>query len=137
MLQNKFLTFYFELKLQVREWKPFPWLRYAGYLRVVARSWFQPLLWERIRASSQPWGRWREAHDLVNERAPSGLCMCPFYCGQVIDRCSCSGSSCLIPFMTSLWLVCGKERILDNLPVKRSGLESKICIWKYFTSENH
>jgi len=38
---------------------------------------------------------------------PSVLCRCPFYCGQVIDRCACSGSSCLNPFydmfMTHLW----------------------------------
>jgi len=44
---------------------------------------------------------------LVNEREPSGLCMCPFYCGQVMDRYACSGSSCLNPlydmFMTHLW----------------------------------
>jgi len=44
---------------------------------------------------------------LANERAPSDLCMCPFYCGQVMDRCACSGSSCLNPFydmfMTHLW----------------------------------
>jgi len=44
---------------------------------------------------------------LVNERAPSGLCMCPFYCGQVTDRCACSGSSSLNPFydmfMSHLW----------------------------------
>jgi len=32
------------------------------------------------RDSSQRWGRWREAHDPLNERAPSGLCMCPLYC---------------------------------------------------------
>jgi len=52
-------------------------------------------------------GRWREAHDLVNERAPSGLCMCPFYCGQVMDRCACLGSSgsnfFYDMFMTHLW----------------------------------
>jgi len=44
---------------------------------------------------------------LANERAPSDLCMCPFYCGQVMDRCACTGSSCLNPFydmfMTHLW----------------------------------
>jgi len=52
-------------------------------------------LLRRVRDSSQPWSRWREAHDLVNERALSGLCMWPFYCGQAMDRCACSGSSCL------------------------------------------
>jgi len=35
---------------------------------------------------------------LVNERAPSGLYMCPFYCGQVMDGCACSGRSGLNPF---------------------------------------
>jgi len=33
----------------------------------------------RVRASRQPRGRWCEAYDLVNECAPSGLYMCPFY----------------------------------------------------------
>jgi len=61
----------------------------------------------RVKASSQPWDRWREDHDLVNERAPSGLCMCSFYCGQVMGRSACSGNSFLNPFydmfMTHLW----------------------------------
>jgi len=52
----------------------------------------------RIRTSSQPCGRWCEAHDLVNGRAPSDLCMCPFHSGQVMDRCACSGSFCLNHF---------------------------------------
>jgi len=110
MLQSKLLTFYFELNWQVRRGKIFPWLRYVGYLRVVARSWFQPLLWERIELAVS-----REVVvvrpmilpisvclqtcpcvpfiALFNKRAPSGLCMYPFYCGQVMDRCACSGSS--------------------------------------------
>jgi len=75
---------------------------------------------------------------LVNERAPSGLCMCPFYCSQVIDRCAYSGSSCLSPFYDMFWTICGKERILDNLPVKRSGAETKMYlkmfhIWESLT----
>jgi len=64
----------------------------------------------RIRASSQPWGRRREAHVLVIERAPLGLCMYPFYCDQVMDRCAWCAYSCssgLNPFydmfMTHLW----------------------------------
>jgi len=76
----------------------------------------------RIRASSQPCGRWCEAHDLVN------LCMCSFYSGQVMDGCACSGSSCLNPFydifITRLW----KEEILDNLPVKGSGAKKNVCL---------
>jgi len=59
------------------------------------------------------------------------LGMYPFYWGQVMDRCACSGSSSWIPFMTCLWPICGKERILDNLPVKRSGADTKMCVWKY------
>jgi len=65
---------------------------------------------------------------LVNERAPSCLCMCPFYCGQVMDRCVCSSCSCLNTFydmiMTHLW----KRENLDNLPVKRSDAETKMCV---------
>jgi len=90
----------------------------------------------RTGAGSQPCGRWREAHDLVDGRALSDLCMCPFYSGQVIDRWACSGSSCLNPFrdmfMTRLW----KGEIIENLPVKRSGAK-KMSVSKYSTSENH
>jgi len=75
----------------------------TSYCAVVIST---PIL-ERIRARSQPCGRWREANDLVNGRAPSDLCMCPFYSGQVMDRFACSGSPCLSPFcdmfMTRLW----------------------------------
>jgi len=79
----------------------------------------------RIRAS-QLCGRWSEAHDLVDGRAPSDLCMCPLYSVEVIDRCACSGSSCLNSFydmlMTRLW----KGEILENLPVKRSGAKKRL-----------
>jgi len=86
MLQNKLLTIYFELKLQVPKMEN------------------------------------------ISLREPSDLCMCPFYSGQVIDRCACSGSSCLNAFcdmfMTRLW----KGEILDNLPVKRSGANKNVCL---------
>jgi len=39
--------------------------------------------------------------------------------------------------MTCLRPNCGKERILDNLPVKHSEAETKLCARKYSTSENH
>jgi len=114
MLQNKLQTLYFEPKLN------YTWLRCVGYLRVVARSWFQPLLWDVLGLAVS-----REAYDLVNEHAPSGLCMWPFYCGQVMDRCAYSGSSCLNTFKTCLWPICGKKKILDNLPAKRCGQKQK------------
>jgi len=95
------------------------------------RGKFQPL-WERIRAGSQPCDRWCEAHDPVNGRAPSDLCMCPFCSGQVINRCACSGSSCLNPFydmfITPLW----KGEILENLTVKHSGAKKKMSCEIYF-----
>jgi len=45
-LQNKLLTFYFELKLQVRRMENISLTEICRYLRVVARSWFQPLSWD-------------------------------------------------------------------------------------------
>jgi len=75
----------------------------------------------RIRASSQPCGRWREAHDLGNGHAPSDLCMCPFYSGQVIDRCACLRNSCLNPFYDMLMTRLRKGEILENLQVNFSG----------------
>jgi len=109
------------------------------------------LIMGRIRASCQTRGRWREAYDLVNERAPSGLCMCPFYyacqwaCAFRLVHVSLllwSGwtgahvwvALAWIPFMTCLWPICGKERILYNLPDKCSGAETKMCVGKYSTS---
>jgi len=68
MLQNKLLNFYFELKLQVRRMEKIS-------LRLVARSWFQPVLWDVLEQQSAvrslAWGPWS--------------CL---YCGQVIKRCS-------------------------------------------------
>jgi len=82
----------------------------------------------RIRASSQLCGRRHEAHALVNGRAPSDLWMCPFYSGQVIDRCTCSGSSGLNPFYDMFMTRLCKGEILENLPVKRSGDEKNVCL---------
>jgi len=57
---------------------------------------------------------------IVNERAPSGLCLCPFYCGQVMDRYACSGSSCWNSFydmfMTHLWKGENQKCVFENIP---------------------
>jgi len=96
-------------------------------LREIFRLLATPIM-GRIRGSSQSCGRWREAHDLVNGRAASDLCMCRFYFSQEMDRCACSGSFCLNPsydmFMTRLW----KGEALDNLPFKRSGSKKNVCL---------
>jgi len=83
----------------------------------------QPLLWDALELAVS-----RVVVGLVNGRAASDLCMCPFYSGQEMDRCACSGSFCLNPFydmfMTRLW----KGEILDNLPVKRSAAKKDVCL---------
>jgi len=43
MLQNKLLTFYFEVKLQVRRMEN---ISFTEISRLLARSWSQPLLWD-------------------------------------------------------------------------------------------
>jgi len=118
------LTFYFELKLQVRRMENISLTDICRLLASCCAVMISTPIMGRIRASCQPWVRWRDVMilsmsvrlracacvpfiALVNERAPSGLCMYPFYCGQVMDRCACSGSPCLNTFydmfMTHLW----------------------------------
>jgi len=79
-----------------------------------------------VIASSQP-VRWRWVYDHINDRAPSSFCMYTFCCGQVMERCACSGRYCVL-LKTYLWAICGNEKILDN---SRSGSETKMCVWKY------
>jgi len=119
MLQNKLLTFYFELKLQVRrmenisatceslrgrDFNPY----YGNVLELAVsrevvgvRPMILSMSVRLLGCACVPFIA------LVNERAPSWFYMCPFYCGQIIDRCACSGSFCLNPFydifMTYLW----------------------------------
>jgi len=105
MIQNIHLTFYFELKLQVRRTENISLTEICRLLASCCAVVTSTPIMGRIRASSHPWGRWRQTHDLVNEHAPSGLC--PFYSGQVMKRGACSSSACLNPFydmfMTRLW----------------------------------
>jgi len=124
MLQNELLTFYFELKLQVRKMEN---ISLSEVCRLLASYGAVAIstLRERIRGSSQPCDRWREAHDLVNERAPSA-----FFSGQVIDRCACSGSSCLNPFFDMFMTRLRKGEILENLPAKHSRAKKK-CLGRF------
>jgi len=77
MLKNKLLTLYFELKLQVRRMKNISLTEICRILASCCAVVILTPIMGRNRASS-----WREAHDLLNKRAPSGLCMCPFYCAK-------------------------------------------------------
>jgi len=79
MLQNKLLTFDFELKLQVRRMENISLTKICRLLASCCAVVISTPIMGRVRASSQPLGRWREAHDLVKQHAPSGLCMCPFH----------------------------------------------------------
>jgi len=69
LLQNKLLTFYFELKLQVRRKGNISLTEICRLLPSSCAVLISTGIMGRIRASSQPYDRWREAHDLVNERA--------------------------------------------------------------------
>jgi len=91
MLQNKLLSFYFELILKVRRMENISLTEICRLLASCCAVAISTPIMGRIRASCQPRGLWPEAK-------PSGLCMCPLYCGQVMDRCACSGGSCLNPF---------------------------------------
>jgi len=108
ILQKKHLTFYFELKLQVRG--IIFRVKIAG---TENGKWF--LDWDMSATCELLRGRdFNRCYGNVLELAfsrevvgvspmilslPSVLCRCPFYCGQVIDRCACSGSSCLNPML--------------------------------------
>jgi len=74
MLQNILLTFYFELKLQVRRMENIFLTKICRLLASCCAVVISTPIIERVRASSQPRGRWRKTHDILNERAPSGSC---------------------------------------------------------------
>jgi len=51
ILQNKLLALYFELKLEVRRIKNISLTEICRLLGIVARSWFQPLLWDVLEVA--------------------------------------------------------------------------------------
>jgi len=110
MLQNKLLTFCFELKLQVRRMEIISLTEIFRLLASCCAVVISTPIMGRIRASCQPWGRCREAYDLVNERAPSGLCMCPFYC-----VCQKACAFRLVNVSVFLWSGNGQVRMFVKL----------------------
>jgi len=89
-----------------------------------------------VTPSSQP-VRWREIHDIINERVPSGLCVYPFHCSQVMERCACSGRSCWSSFndmlMSHLW----KGEILRQYQLNVLGWKQKCVFENVPTTKNH
>jgi len=106
MQQNKLLTFYFDLKLQVRRMENISFTAICRLLPSCCAFVISTPIMGRSRASCQPWGRWRTGHNLVNGRAPSGLCMCPFY-----SACQWACAFRLEHVSLLLWLGNGQVRM--------------------------
>jgi len=116
MLQNKLLLFDFELKIHVRRMENISFTEICRLLVSREVGGVRPMILP------------------MSERL-HGLWMCPFYSGQVMDRCACSGSSCLNPFY-DMFMTCYDLNLRQFTSQAFWGGNKNMCLKIFHTWES-